>query len=108
MLNKAGEWVCRFQPFLRFYAIKMRQQAEAMLRFQPFLRFYCADAVRIFLEAGADPFQPFLRFYLFVASRLIFGIYDVFQPFLRFYRACVRFLWVFKFFFGFLSSRRSV
>jgi len=27
---------------------------------------------------------------------------------LRFYRACVRFLWVFKFFFGFLSSRRSV
>ncbi len=30
-----------------------------------------------------------------------------FQPFLRFYRLCVWFLWVFKFFFGFLSSRRS-
>ncbi len=31
----------------------------------------------------------------------------MFQPFLRFYRSCVRLLWVFKFFFGFLSSRRS-
>jgi len=27
---------------------------------------------------------------------------------LRFWGLCIRFLWVFKFFFGFLSSRRSV
>jgi hypothetical protein len=30
-----------------------------------------------------------------------------FQPFLRFWGLCSWFLWVFKFFFGFLSSRRS-
>ncbi len=30
------------------------------------------------------------------------GMMALFQPFLRFYRSCVRFLWVFKFFFGFL------
>ena len=31
-----------------------------------------------------------------------------FQPFLRFWGSRIWFLWVFKFFFGFLSSRRSV
>jgi len=48
-------------------------------------------------------FQPFLRF----NNPNIKTKYDgrtplQFQPFLRFNGSCVRFLWVFKFFYGFL------
>ncbi len=53
--------------------------------------------------ASCIMFQPFLRFYS-VQVRVEPELREalVFQPFLRFYRSCVRFLWVFKFFFGFL------
>ena len=50
-------------------------------------------------------FQPFLRFWL-EKHRLLSGAVKrkvaAFQPFLRFWGLCIRFLWVFKFFFGFL------
>ena len=62
---------------------------------------------------GPEPvlimFQPFLRFN--VDSCFVDVCADkecTFQPFLRFNGSCVWLLWVFKFFFGFLSSRRSV
>ncbi len=48
-------------------------------------------------------FQPFLRFWLVIEEMrnvMMFGC--PFQPFLRFWGLCVWFLWVFKFFFGFL------
>ena len=72
-----------FQPFLRFYEVykKAREALETLVcKFQPFLRFYPAAHVAALVQ-----FQ-FLGF----------------QPFLRFYCSCVWFLWVFKFFFGFL------
>ena len=54
-------------------------------------------------------FQPFLRFWRFYIHRfIIFMTSQEFQPFLRFWGSRIWFLWVFKFFFGFLSSRRSV
>ncbi len=34
-------------------------------------------------------------------------VHELFQPFLRFWGLCIRLLWVFKFFFGFLWVRRS-
>jgi len=47
-------------------------------------------------------FQPFLRF----CNETPWGphqtLFGMFQPFLRFYSLCVRLLWVFKFFLGFL------
>ncbi len=51
-------------------------------------------------------FQPFLRFWSAGPYGNSFN-YAMFQPFLRFYHSCGWLLWVFKFFFGFLSSRRS-
>ncbi len=48
-------------------------------------------------------FQPFLRFYLAEELKKSGGLAVAkFQPFLRFYCSCAWFLWVFKFFFGFL------
>ncbi len=55
-----------------------------------------------FLEFMA--FQPFLRFYRirkWGGGTLVLPLTE-FQPFLRFYCLCVRLLWIFKFFFGFL------
>ncbi len=47
-------------------------------------------------------FQPFLRFNIFQRRYIEIEVYEVqFQPFLRFNGSCVRFLLVFKFFFGF-------
>ncbi len=70
--------------------------------FQPFLRFYAV----IHSEGDTSPssvmFQPFLRFYRRLRGLAEwYGVPYRFQPFLRFYRSCNRFLWVFKFFFGF-------
>ena len=48
-------------------------------------------------------FQPFLRFWHVYIDRAAMHVDPIaFQPFLRFWGLCVRFLWVFKFFFGFL------
>ncbi len=70
--------------------------------FQPFLRFYLLLLSSAYRWRDYE-FQPFLRFYLWtMLSDEELKTYWVFQPFLRFYRSCVRFLWVFKFFFGFL------
>ncbi len=55
---------------------------------------------------SGSSFQPFLRFYSGGAATTATAS-NTFQPFLRFYRSCGWLLWVFKFFFGFLSSRRS-
>jgi hypothetical protein len=63
--------------------------------------------VRILTTVGWG-FQPFLRFWNAAGrARLIHEEIIVFQPFLRFWGLCGWLLWVFKFFFGFLSSRRS-
>ena len=71
----------QFQPFLRFWRIieDAKRQAEKIV-FQPFLRFWTVSQAITYNEYIAPPFQPFLRFW---GSR-------------------VWFLWVFKFFFGFL------
>ena len=68
--------------------------------FQPFLRFNGGYFALVLL---VDEFQPFLRFNQRISSILHFTARDgLFQPFLRFNGSCVRLLWVFKFFFGFL------
>ncbi len=98
-----------FQPFLRFYFALAKPVTPPffIFMFQPFLRFYA------FLDISSrrgvhSSFQPFLRFYRdVVIENLDFRDVIKFQPFLRFYRSCVRLLWVFKFFFGFLWVRRS-
>ena len=100
-----------FQPFLKFNAVVEGKDTElgrgrvsTLLEIQ-----LCFNKWRI--SSSYDLFQPFLRFnyamgLLYVSPRDL--KYHVFQPFLRFDSLCARFLWVFKFFFGFLSSRRSV
>ena len=83
---------------------------ECEERFQPFLRFWLLfDCVIERAPCKLDLFQPFLRFWLLfdcVIERAPCKL-DLFQPFLRFWSLCSWFLRVFKFFFGFLSFRRS-
>jgi hypothetical protein len=54
-------------------------------------------------------FQPFLRFWItfIIRGTTVVFVRILFQPFLRFWSLCSWFLRVFKFFFGFLSFRRS-
>ncbi len=82
---------------------KKVKTTPAPLLFQPFLRFYTTQAATRSAGLAKLAFQPFLRFYKESTSETGAGSQlRLFQPFLRFYRSCVRFLWVFKFFFGFL------
>ncbi len=71
------------------------------MMFQPFLRFNHSDEPGVDVPDIFSTFQPFLRFNIAEALRRRDGV-TLFQPFLRFNGSCVWFLWVFKFFFGFL------
>ncbi len=71
-----------FQPFLRFN----KTPPAARQRLQTILE------VSTLLEI--QPHLDDVRSYMFEM--------ETFQPFLRFNGSCIRFLWVFKFFFGFL------
>jgi hypothetical protein len=98
-----------FQPFLKFYFVVSNQDIIRHLdKFQPFLKFYAIEAALAAANIVLIEFQPFLRFYRTLLScPLRVDSLHRFQPFLRFWGSCVWLLWVFKFFFGFLSSRRS-
>ena len=71
------------------------------MAFQPFLRFNILDE-SLGEVAELNKFQPFLRFNVASIIEKLIRNTLTFQPFLRFNGSCVRFLWVFKFFFGFL------
>ena len=59
--------------------------------------------ILLYLEQSNSGFQPFLRFWVDDVSRVDYVLLLFrFQPFLRFWGLWIRFLWVFKFFFGFL------
>ena len=58
--------------------------------------------------AGTHSVSTLLEILEVLIVLMLTAAYVLFQPFLRFWGLCIRFLWVFKFFFGFLSSRRSV
>ncbi len=93
-----------FQPFLRFWR-KEHLVLQRLYRLQ-----YVSTLLEILAAGEASepqhavvPFQPFLRFWE-KPSREVDCVTALqpFQPFLRFWGLCVWFLWVFKFFFGFL------
>ena len=98
-----------FQSFLRFYIHGADAGEVERLLFQSFLRFYEICLASCDERECRVPFQSFLRFYGKQDYKGRDVVYRrLFQSFLRFYRSCGWLLWVFKFFFGFLSPRRSV
>ncbi len=118
----------RFQPFLRFWwanGVPTQPIASMDDVFQPFLRFWLwfsppdyaraiFSSVSTLLEILVLRQQPGEKYEVCDVSTLleILAVAEhlhmpamqksVFQPFLRFWGLCVWFLWVFKFFFGFL------
>ncbi len=78
--------------------------------FQPFLRFWRPEAAveKEFGKAYVSTLLEILAEGVVLADAWGKMRVGVFQPFLRFWGSYIRFLWVFKFFFGFLQVRRSV
>ena len=71
------------------------------VRFQLFLRFWLIYTYVLFSVYIFILFQPFLRFWTIQISKHGHGM-NSFQPFLRFWGSHIWFLWVFKFFLGFV------
>ena len=71
-------------------------------RFQPFLRFYSSYIAERPLPRSVVEVSTLLEILHAIELRRRSEEVIKFQPFLRFYGLCFWFLWVFKFFFGFL------
>ena len=88
----------------------VRHISRLLWLFQPFLRFWLTVGTCCMHPPHVWPLSTLLEI-LAMGSKLSSEEMEsilFFQPFLRFWGLCGWFLWVFKFFFGFLSSRRSV